>query len=121
MTGAIYGTLPVAHDTGGIHDTVTHLDVSKNTGNGLLFKTFDLSGLFWAIDEAMQFYNLPDSEKKRQINRIMKQSCSSFNHNVTVQHYIDLYEKMLQRPLVNPDYMKNQAMSENSEKPGLYS
>ena len=37
MIAPLYGTLPVAHDTGGIHDTITHMDVSKNTGNGFLF------------------------------------------------------------------------------------
>ena len=101
MIGAIYGALPVVHDTGGIHDTVTHLDISQNTGNGFLFKTFNQGGLFWAIDQAMQFYMLPTEEKEKQISRIMKQSASKFNHSVTAQHYIDLYEKMLQRPLIN--------------------
>ena len=120
MTGATYGALPVVHDTGGIHDTVAHLDVPKNTGNGFLFKTFDPNGLSWAIDEAMQFYSLPDNEKERQINRIMKQSFISFNHNVTAQHYIDLYEKMLQRPLIHPENMKNQAMNEIRNKLALY-
>ena len=100
MIGSIYGTLPVAHDTGGIHDTVTHLDVSKNTGNGFLFKTFDSGGLFWAIDQAMQFYMTSPGIKKRQICRIMTESAAAFNHQVTAQQYIDIYEKMLRRPLV---------------------
>lgn len=58
MIGPIYGSLPVAHDTGGIHDTAADLNVDKNTGNGFLFKTFDSGGLLWAIDQAMAFYNL---------------------------------------------------------------
>ncbi|MBC8434457.1 MAG: glycosyltransferase, partial [Desulfobacterales bacterium] len=103
MIGAIYGSLPVAHDTGGIHDTITHLDVSKNTGNGFLFKTFDPGGLSWAVDQAMQFYRLSMKAKQRQIERIMIQSASQFNHRVTAKHYIDLYEKMLQRPLIIPE------------------
>ncbi len=103
MIGAIYGALPIAHDTGGIHDTITHLDVSKNTGNGFLFKTFDAGGLSWAIDQAMQYYMMPLTKRKRQINRIMMQSAATFNHAVTAEHYINLYEKMLQRPLVNPE------------------
>ena len=95
-----FGTLPVVHDTGGIHDTVTHFDVSKNTGNGFLFKTFDSGGLFWAIDQAMQFYMMSPGTKKRQIRRIMTESAAAFNHQVTAQQYIDIYEKMLRRPLV---------------------
>ncbi len=100
MIGSIYGALPIAHDTGGIHDTVVHLDVDRNAGNGFLFETFDSGGLFWAIDQAMQFYMLPNTEKKQQIYRIMKQSSTLFNHAITARQYIDLYEKILQRPLI---------------------
>jgi starch synthase/alpha-amylase len=108
MIGPIYGSLPVAHDTGGIHDTVTHLEVKKNTGNGFLFKTFDSNGLFWAITEAMRFYHLPKIVRNRQIRRIMKQSSKTFNHNVTAKHYIDLYEKILDRPLIQENHYKQQ-------------
>lgn len=102
MIGTIYGSLPVAHDTGGIHDTITHLNTENNTGNGFLFETFDANGLFWAINQAMEFYSLPQQEKERQIKRIMIHGHAAFNHSVTARHYIDLYEKMLQRPLINP-------------------
>lgn len=100
MIGPIYGSLPVAHDTGGIHDTVTHLDVRKNIGNGFLFKTYDAAGLFWAINQSMDFYNLSQKMKKSQIGRIMSQSAATFNHSVTARQYINLYEKMLKRPLI---------------------
>ncbi len=100
MIGSIYGALPIAHDIGGIHDTVVYLDVDRNAGNGFLFETFDSGGLFWAIDQAMQFYMLPNTEKKQQIYRTMKQSSTFFNHAITARQYIDLYEKMLQRTLM---------------------
>ena len=100
MIGPIYGTLPVAHDTGGIHDTIVRMDVDINRGNGFLFNIFDSGGLLWAIEQAMHFYKLPRKIKELQIKRIMNQSLDSFNHAVTASRYIDLYEKMLQRPLV---------------------
>jgi starch synthase/alpha-amylase len=100
MIAPIYGSLPVAHDTGGIHDTITHLDVDKNTGNGFLFKTFDAGGLFWAIKQAMAFYNLPRNVRERQIRRIMTESKATFTHANTARQYIELYEKMLKRPLI---------------------
>ncbi len=102
MIGPIYGSLPVAHDTGGIHDTVDHLDINANRGNGFLFEIFDAHGLSWAIDEAMRFFILPPSVRETQIRRIMDQSSKRFNHSVTAATYIRLYEKMLQRPLVVP-------------------
>ncbi|WP_028325283.1 glycogen synthase [Desulfatirhabdium butyrativorans] len=102
MIAPIYGALPVAHDTGGIHDTIVHLDPQADTGNGFLFKYFDSQGLFWAIDQAMAFHALPDPIKARNIKRIMRQSVETFTHAATAKQYIDLYEKMLQRPLINP-------------------
>jgi starch synthase/alpha-amylase len=100
MIGPIYGSLPVAHDTGGIHDTVVHLEVENNRGNGFLFKYFDAAGLSWAVDQAVQFHLLPEDVKKRQVERIMTESIQTFNHDNCARQYIALYEKMLQRPLI---------------------
>ncbi|MFZ5569400.1 MAG: glycogen synthase [Thermodesulfobacteriota bacterium] len=100
MIGPIYGALPVAHDTGGIHDTVKPLDVGRHTGNGFLFQYYDANGLFWAVDQAMDFFQLPSDLKKMEIARIMTESLAAFNHDVTARQYMDLYEMMLQRPLI---------------------
>jgi starch synthase len=101
MVSPIYGSLPVAHDTGGIHDTVQQLDVAANRGNGFLFNVFDANGLRWAIDQAMQFYDLDPSVKNPVITRIMKESAERFTHSATAAKYIELYEQMLKRPLIN--------------------
>ncbi|MBT3194367.1 MAG: glycosyltransferase [Verrucomicrobia bacterium] len=100
MVSSIYGSLPIARNTGGLHDTVTHLDVSNDTGNGFLFDTYDAGGLRWAVDEAMEFFRQPDSVKADQIERIMRESKNRFNHQVTAQSYFDIYETMLNRPIV---------------------
>jgi starch synthase/alpha-amylase len=99
MIGPIYGSLPVAYDSGALHDSLAHMDVSGNTGNGFLFRIYDPEGLSWAIKEAMVFYDLPCREKSRQIERIMAQSTAAFNQTLTVSRYIELYETMLERPL----------------------
>jgi starch synthase/alpha-amylase len=100
MVGTIYGSLPVAHDTGGIHDTVTHIDVAADTGNGFLFKYYDNEGLKWAIDEAMRFFRLPFDVRAHNIARAMHFGKTTFNHNVCAQSYIDIYQRMLNRDLV---------------------
>ncbi len=100
MIAPIYGSLPVAHDTGGIHDTVRLLNVEADTGNGFLFQTFDAPGLFWAIEEAMRFYSLPAKVRARQISRIMTEAVETFTYEQSARNYIELYEKMLQRQLV---------------------
>jgi starch synthase len=100
MIGQIYGALPVAMDTGGLHDTVTHLDPARDTGNGFLFQNYDSGGLRWAMDQAMEFYQMPADMKQRQIARIMRQSMTTFTHDVNARQYMALYEKMLERPLI---------------------
>ena len=55
----------------------------------------------WAVDEAMRFYRLPAATREREIARIMDEAAVRFNYRVTAQHYIEIYEKMLARPLVN--------------------
>jgi starch synthase/alpha-amylase len=101
MIAPLYGTLPVAHDTGGIHDTIFHLDADRDYGNGFLFNTYDAGGLYWGVTQAMAFFDLPDTVRQKQIQRIMQQSAASFNHANTARQYIELYEKMLARPLIN--------------------
>lgn len=102
MIAPIYGSLPVVRDTGGLHDTIRHIDVEHHSGNGIVFETYDAEGLKWAIDQAVLFHQLPAYVKEKQISRIMKESRSSFNHAVTARQYIDLYEKMLNRPFITP-------------------
>ncbi len=107
MTSAIYGSLPIARDTGGLHDSVGHLDVAANSGNGFLFETYDSGGLSWAIDQAMEFYGMDVHTRGLQIGRIMAESKKRFNHKVTAQAYIDIYEQMLHRPLVDEVFDKS--------------
>lgn len=101
MIAPIYGALPVAHDTGGIHDTVCDLSVKDHTGNGFLFKHYNSDGLWWALEQAMAFFSLPNDVRSREIKRIMIESKKTFSHDTTASQYIHLYEKMLQRPLLN--------------------
>ncbi|MBC8453519.1 hypothetical protein H8D64_00520 [PVC group bacterium] len=100
MVSTIYGSLPIARNTGGLHDTVQHIDVKENTGNGFLFDSYSSEGLRWAIDEAMRFHALPQETKTAQISRIMRESSEQFTHKVTARNYFDIYESMLEKPLV---------------------
>ena len=102
MIGPRYGTLPIVHDTGGLHDTVRHIDLAAHAGNGIVFKHYDENGLAWAIDEAMRFHRLPRPQAEREICRIMHESAHAFNHASTARQYFALYERMLERPLIDP-------------------
>jgi len=100
MVGAIYGSLPVVHDTGGLHDTVEQLSIDENRGNGFVFNVYGSKGLEWAMDQAMAFHELPAETRAVQTTRIMRESKARFNHAVCAKAYINIYETMLNRPLV---------------------
>ncbi len=100
MIAPIYGALPVVHDTGGIHDTISDLSVDDNRGNGFVFKHHNYEGLWWGLEQALTFFSQPENVRKDQIKRIMTESREAFNHDATAGQYIRLYEKMLQRPLL---------------------
>ncbi|MBK1881362.1 glycogen/starch synthase [Luteolibacter pohnpeiensis] len=99
MVGLKYGTLPIVHQTGGLKDTVTHLDVAKNLGNGFVFENHDCNGLRWAIDEAMRFFIRSAPDRDRQVRRIMDESERDFSSTKTLESYVKVYEKLAGRPL----------------------
>jgi ADP-glucose type glycogen/starch synthase len=115
MTAPLYGSLPVVHATGGLYDTVEPLDVEKSTGNGFRFDHYTADGFRWAIDRAMDFYGLPDEIKNPQIRRVMLDSVERFSHKEVARRYIEIYEQMLDRPLVETEsgeYIKSIADSQ---------
>jgi len=95
MVSPKYGTLSVAHDTGGIHDTVEHMHHDGNLGNGFRFQHYSPDGLRWAIDEAIGFYKRSYEDKERILSRVMRESEERFNHATTAAAYIERYETML--------------------------
>ena len=106
MTSALYGSLPIVRDTGGLHDSITHMNIENETGNGFLFEHYDGEGLIWAIDQAMEFYALDEHTRGTHVGRVMQESKERFNHEVTAQAYIDIYQQMLHRPLVDEVFEK---------------
>lgn len=100
MVGQLYGSLPVVHDTGGLHDTVEHLDPARNQGNGFVFRIYDSWGLDWAMEKAIEFYKCAPEVRERNIARVMREGKARFNHETCARAYIEIYEKMLNRPLV---------------------
>ncbi|MFD2256535.1 glycogen synthase [Luteolibacter algae] len=115
MTAPIYGTLPVVHGTGGLYDTIRPMDVKNASGNGFRFNDYDPNALRWAVDQAMEFYSLPYEAKEPQIRRVMEQSVKEFSHEEVARKYIEIYEEMLARPLVDDlpgDAATNHGLSE---------
>lgn len=95
MVGLRYGSLPIVHSTGGLRDTVTHIDSSGHHGNGFAFEYYDAQGLRWAIDEAIRFHIRPSQDKAAIVSRIMRDASDSFSPHSMVEHYLNIYKDML--------------------------
>jgi starch synthase len=99
MIALKYGSLPIVHRTGGLKDTIEHLNTINSTGNGFVFDDYISDALDWAIQCAIDFHQLPPAVKQREMERVMQQAHSRFTHQKTASHYINLYEEMLGKPL----------------------
>jgi glycogen synthase len=99
MIAAKYGSLPVVHRTGGLGDTIAHINKDENTGNGFIFETSDSQGLRWAIDQAIAFHHHDHEWKASQITRIMQESKQRFDPMATVKSYLEIYEHLAKCPI----------------------
>ncbi len=99
MIALKYGCLPIVHQTGGLKDTIEHIDTANSQGNGFVFEDYDSHALDWAIGCAMEFFQLPRKIKHREIKRVMEEAHARFTHQQTASQYIHLYEEMLGKPL----------------------
>ncbi|MBC7979983.1 MAG: glycogen/starch synthase [Armatimonadetes bacterium] len=95
MIGLRYGSLPIAHLTGGLRDTVKHLDSHAGTGNGFLFEVHNSEGLRWAIDRAMEFHLGPEEEKQRNRQRIMSDAVNAFSPEKMISEYLGMYRSLI--------------------------
>jgi starch synthase len=103
MTAPLYGSLPIVHSTGGLYDTVRPLDLERSAGNGFRFDNYNSEAFRWAIDQAMDFHALPRELREREIRRVMNESKREFSHQEVARRYINIYEEMLARPLVEKE------------------
>ena len=95
MEGMRYGTLPIVRATGGLKDTVHHLDVERGRGNGFVFSDYVPDALWWACTEAMRFHRLPAEQRRTVLQRVMRESREQFNLEVTTLEYVRIYEQLL--------------------------
>ena len=51
----------------------------------------------------MEFFALPYEVKEPQIRRVIKESAKEFSHEEVARRYIEIYEQMLARPLVEQE------------------
>lgn len=82
-----YGSIPIVHSVGGLHDTITDFDPEQNLGNGFKFETYTKDDLLVAIARAAESYKYKNSWNKLTY-RAMKQS---FSWELPAKKYTQLY------------------------------
>ncbi|MFT3991233.1 MAG: glycogen/starch synthase [Luteolibacter sp.] len=97
MVALKYGCLPIARNTGGLRDTVRHLNWDERRGNGFVFDHHSSQGLRWAIDEAMRFYIRPAHERAQHVTRVMQESEYELSPQRTVENYLREYSHITGR------------------------
>lgn len=100
MEGMRYGSLPIVRATGGLKDTVTHLNLDTETGNGFVFNDFLPDALWWACTEAMAFYRRGVETRRRVVRRVMREGMTRFNLERTTLEYVRIYETLLGEKLI---------------------
>lgn len=85
MIGMAYGSVPIASDTGGLHDTI------EQGKTGLLFKTGSAKDLVQTVKHALDVYR--DKERYARMREVgMEQD---FSWDKSAKEYVKLYESIL--------------------------
>jgi len=75
-----------------------------DSGNGVLFRDYNASGLWWGLSAAVQnhrYFRQHPKEWEKQAKRIMKDTRNNWNLDNMVARYIAAYEVLNdKRPLV---------------------
>jgi starch synthase len=86
-----YGTVPIVRHTGGLADSVQHFDPETRVGTGIVFNDFDVGGVLWGVNLALDWF-AQKSLWRRLVQNAMAQD---FSWEKQVSDYIDLYERMI--------------------------
>ena len=87
-----YGTLPIAHETGGLKDTIVDITSDKVNGQGFLFNDMNPEEMEKAVDRAVDFYN---SAPKKEIEEARKRGMmEDFTWVKSASLYNDLYNSI---------------------------
>ncbi|MGI6402161.1 MAG: glycogen synthase [Thermoguttaceae bacterium] len=92
-----YGTLPLVHDVGGLHDTVVNAsdeNIANGTANGFVFYWPTADDMRKALEWALRCFR----ERKEDWDKIVRQAMSSdLSWGASARKYDKLYRKLLDR------------------------
>ena len=84
-----YGTLPIVRATGGLADTVRPWNPATQEGTGIVFQHADVSGIEWAIRQALELYGRPEAFQKIQTAAMSQE----FSWSKSADAHVACYKK----------------------------
>ncbi len=87
-----YGTLPIAHATGGLYESIADYDPTAESGHGFLFYSYTSEALWDAINRAKSYFAEPESSWVALQQRAM--AC-----DFSWTHAVPKYERVYRRAL----------------------
>ena len=97
MKSLRYGSIPIAHKTGGLSDTIKSYNPLTRKGNGFVFKSYNEQEFLVAATRAIENYKYQSSWEYLTW-RSMK---LSFSWELPAQKYIQLYKMAIKRRKIN--------------------
>ena len=88
MIASRYGTVPIVHDVGGLHDTIVPYSAG---GNGFVFIPYNAHDMMYTIRDAERLY-ADREEWQRLVKKIMR---IDFSWEASAKKYAALYERNL--------------------------
>jgi starch synthase len=88
-----YGTVPIVRRTGGLADSVQHFDRASGQGTGVVFNDYDVAGVTWGVNTALDLYK----EKTLWRRLVQNAMAQDFSWSTQVQHYVETYERLLRQ------------------------
>ena len=90
MIAMLYGTIPIAHNTGGLKDSI------KDGHNGFLFSNYDSEYLEKSVREAVSIWK----NDKESFEKIVQNALSTdFSWDKSAKAYLSLYDKLVNNTL----------------------
>lgn len=71
----VYGAVPIVRSTGGLADSVEPYNVAKGTGDGFVFKKYEVAEMLAAIETAVEFFGNDEAFEELQ-KRLMQRDVS---------------------------------------------
>lgn len=93
MIAMRYGTIPIVHSVGGLHDTVPPYNPETKEGKGVTFQSFNAYDMLDAIHRAVELYNDKNSWRTMRKNAMS----GDYSWAEPAKKYIEIYKEILLR------------------------